>query len=109
MSDITIQVENISKLYQIGRAQVQHDTLRDALVDRLKHLGRRRAPDDASDHIWALKDVSFDVKQGEVMGIVGRNGAGKSTLLKILSRVTEPTEGRALIHGRVGSLLEVGT
>ena len=109
MSDIAVQVENISKLYQIGRAQVQHDTLRDALVDRLKHLGRRRAPDDASDHIWALKDVSFDVKQGEVMGIVGRNGAGKSTLLKILSRVTEPTEGRALIHGRVGSLLEVGT
>jgi lipopolysaccharide transport system ATP-binding protein len=109
MSDIAIQVENISKLYQIGRAQVQHDTLRDALVDRLKHLGRRRPPDDPSDHIWALKDVSFDVKQGEVMGIVGRNGAGKSTLLKILSRVTEPTEGRALIHGRVGSLLEVGT
>jgi lipopolysaccharide transport system ATP-binding protein len=109
MSEIAIQVENISKLYQIGRAQVQHDTLRDALVDRLKQLGRRQPPDDPGNHIWALKDVSFDVQQGEVMGIVGRNGAGKSTLLKILSRITDPTEGRALIHGRVASLLEVGT
>jgi len=117
MNDIAIRVENLSKLYHIGRAQEQHDTLRDALVAGLRaplqrlsqitnHKSRITNHDDT---IWALKDVSFEVKRGEVIGIIGRNGAGKSTLLKILSRITEPTKGRAEIHGRVGSLLEVGT
>ena len=109
MTDIAIRTEHLSKLYQIGRAQVRHDTLRDALADRLKQVGRRPSPHDPANHLWALKDVSFDVNRGEVLGVVGRNGAGKSTLLKILSRITEPTEGRAEICGRVGSLLEVGT
>jgi lipopolysaccharide transport system ATP-binding protein len=105
MSDTAIQVENLSKKYKIGAAQERHDTLRDWLVSRIQ----RRSHNAQDDTIWALKDVSFEVKRGEVLGIIGRNGAGKSTLLKILSRITEPTEGRAVINGRVGSLLEVGT
>ena len=105
MSDIAIQVENLSKKYKIGAARERHDTLRDWLVSRIQ----RRSHNAQDDTIWALKDVSFEVKRGEVLGIIGRNGAGKSTLLKILSRITEPTEGRAVINGRVGSLLEVGT
>jgi lipopolysaccharide transport system ATP-binding protein len=114
MYDTAIRVESLSKLYHIGVAQARHDTLRDALVDGLRaFLGRMRrdgsSSDGLEDTIWALKDVSFEVKRGEVIGIIGRNGAGKSTLLKILSRITEPTEGRAVIRGRVGSLLEVGT
>ena len=118
MSDIAIRVENLSKLYRIGRAQQRHDTLRDALVDFLPRMTRIARKNNSSnscnswqkdDTIWALRDVSFEVKRGEVVGIIGRNGAGKSTLLKILSRITEPTRGRAEIHGRVGSLLEVGT
>jgi lipopolysaccharide transport system ATP-binding protein len=115
MSDIAIRVENLSKRYRIGRARQRHDTLRDALVAGLRRSlgwlrGDGRGGDgESEDTIWALKDVSFEVKRGEVVGIIGRNGAGKSTLLKILSRITEPTEGRAEIHGRVGSLLEVGT
>ena len=114
MSDLAIRVENISKQYRIGLAQERPDTLRDLLVmgfRRFKHkisgAGSGRYDDPA--HIWALKDVSFEVERGQVLGIVGRNGAGKSTLLKILSRVTDPTEGFGEIHGRVGSLLEVGT
>jgi lipopolysaccharide transport system ATP-binding protein len=114
MTDTVIRVENLSKLYRIGKAQERHDTLRDALMSGLRApLGwlRRngRDLDHAQDIIWALKNVSLEVKYGEVVGIIGRNGAGKSTLLKILSRITEPTEGRAVIRGRVGSLLEVGT
>jgi len=119
MDDIAIRIENLSKLYRIGRAQQRHDTLRDAITDfRLKmtDLLRRQAHlqssifDLESDRdLWALRDVSFDVRRGEVVGIIGRNGAGKSTLLKVLSRITEPTSGRAEIRGRVGSLLEVGT
>lgn len=114
MSDLAIRVENLSKRYQIGLLQERPDTLRDALVSGAQRVGRlfsRKGQDqlDSPSHIWALKDVSFEVQKGQVLGIVGRNGAGKSTLLKILSRVTDPTEGYGEIHGRVGSLLEVGT
>ena len=113
MSDYAIRVENLSKLYRIGGPQARYKTLRDAIMDvaaspvrRLRRLGQPTPPEET---IWALKDVSFEVKHGEVLGIIGRNGAGKTTLLRILSRITEPTEGQAEIHGRVGSLLEVGT
>jgi lipopolysaccharide transport system ATP-binding protein len=114
MTDIAIRVENLGKQYRIGRIQQRHDMLRDALVDGLRGPIRRlwrtrREMGRDEDTIWALRDVSFEVKYGEAVGIIGRNGAGKSTLLKILSRITEPTEGRATIRGRVGSLLEVGT
>lgn len=109
MSDIAIRVENLSKQYQIGEAQPRYYSLREQIADGVKRLLSPSSRDRAARSIWALKDVSFDVKQGEVLGIIGRNGAGKSTLLKILSQITEPTEGRALIYGRVGSLLEVGT
>jgi lipopolysaccharide transport system ATP-binding protein len=109
MSDIAIRVENLAKQYRIGRAQERYDTLRDAIGATLRSRKPRIANTKSDDTIWALKDVSFEVQRGEVLGIIGRNGAGKSTLLKILSRITEPTSGRAEIHGRVGSLLEVGT
>lgn len=120
MSDIAIRVENLSKRYRIGQRE-PYRALRDVLARgfaapfRAAALAFRRTPAATVDasvtnrHFWALKDVSFEVKKGEVIGIIGRNGAGKSTLLKILSRITEPTEGYAEIHGRVGSLLEVGT
>ncbi|MDA8106805.1 MAG: ABC transporter ATP-binding protein [Nitrospiraceae bacterium] len=106
-----IKVEGLSKQYRIGKAIAPYKTFREALVKAAKapvHLftGRSKTADDT---IWALKDVSFEVNVGEVVGIIGRNGAGKSTLLKILSRITEPTEGEARLKGRVGSLLEVGT
>jgi ABC-type polysaccharide/polyol phosphate transport system ATPase subunit len=109
MADISIQVENLSKKYNIGLAQLRHDTLRDQLVDLISSPFKKRENSDDVGVFWALRDVSFDVMQGEVLGIIGRNGAGKSTLLKLLSRITEPTSGRAVINGRVGSLLEVGT
>jgi len=108
MTDIAIRVENLSKLYHIGRARQRHDTLRDALSAAFRRPASRAARRE-DETLWALRDVSFEVQRGEVVGIIGRNGAGKSTLLKILSRITEPTSGRAEIHGRVGSLLEVGT
>lgn len=113
MSDIVIQVDSLGKQYHIGRLHDQHDTLRDALAASLRSPLKwlRRAEggsEDPEDKIWALRDVSFDVTHGEVVGIIGRNGAGKSTLLKVLSRITEPSEGRALVAGRVSSLLEVG-
>ena len=110
MSDIAIRVENLSKQYSITAVRYRHDTLRDQLMEGLQTVfsrNGRRHP--VKETFWALKDVSFEVKQGEVLGIIGRNGAGKSTLLKLLSRITEPTSGRAEIYGRMGSLLEVGT
>src|SRR5262245_56129339 len=120
MSDLAIRVENISKLYKIGAKQGSYKTLRESLTGDFKSLfhrnGHRAKPiakleirNSNSDTIWALKDISFEVKQGEVIGIIGRNGAGKSTLLKVLSQITEPTRGTVRICGRVGSLLEVGT
>jgi lipopolysaccharide transport system ATP-binding protein len=112
MTDLAIRVENISKRYRIGKLASKSTGLRKYLnplaapFQYLFSTMREAAPDEI---LWALRDVSFDVARGEVIGIIGRNGAGKSTLLKILSRITDPTSGRALIKGRVGSLLEVGT
>ncbi len=114
MSDLAIRVENLSKRYRIGLAQERPDTLRDLLTSQARRIRNLFKPEkrgryESPSHIWALKDISFEVQRGQVLGIIGRNGAGKSTLLKILSRVTDPTEGHGEIHGRVGSLLEVGT
>lgn len=97
-----IKVENLTKLYFLGGAK--HNSLRDTIMSFVKNPRR-----DKKNELWALNGVSFDVKDGETLGIIGRNGAGKSTLLKILSRITKPTSGTAEIRGRVGSLLEVGT
>jgi len=103
-----IKVENLSKQYRIGARDSAYTTLRETLVARARApFSRRNGHSERT--IWALRDVSFEVKPGEVVGIIGRNGAGKSTLLKILSRITEPTEGCVDLYGRVGSLLEVGT
>lgn len=110
MNQIAIKVEGLSKKYRIKSAHQRHDTLRDHIAATLRRKIRSGAERTATtDVVWALKDVSFEVKKGEVLGIIGPNGAGKTTLLKILSRITEPAEGRAIIYGRVGSLLEVGT
>ncbi len=112
-STTSILVKDIGKRYKIGAAQERQDTLRDLIVSQARNLGRlfsgKRGLSDKYEHIWALRDVSFEVKRGQALGIIGRNGAGKSTLLKILSRVTDPTEGYGELRGRVGSLLEVGT
>jgi lipopolysaccharide transport system ATP-binding protein len=118
MADLAIRVNNLGKQYRIGIEREQYQTLRDNLASAIAAPFRAAksffTPMDREklrslDKIWALKDVSFEVQKGQILGIIGRNGAGKSTLLKILSRVTEPTEGQAEIRGRVGSLLEVGT
>ncbi len=110
MTDVAITAEGLGKLYRLGSRQ-RYRTLRDSLADTLTAPFRRSRKDSNgnAESFWALKDVSFEVKRGEVVGIIGRNGAGKSTLLKILSRITMPTEGEARIHGRIASLLEVGT
>ena len=112
---LAIRVENLGKQYRIGVAPQKYRTLRESLVGAvtwpIQRIRRGLAPSGAesADTIWALRNVSFTVERGQVLGVIGRNGAGKSTLLKILSRVTEPTEGEVEIRGRVGSLLEVGT
>jgi lipopolysaccharide transport system ATP-binding protein len=117
MSEIAIRVEGIGKQYRIGEGKESYKTLRASLTDAVTYplrvrgggrngdVPRRRA----RSTIWALRDVNFELERGKVLGLVGHNGAGKSTLLKVLARITEPTEGRAEVHGRVGSLLEVGT
>src|SRR5712664_928375 len=114
MSNVAIHVESLGKRYRIG-GRARYVTMRDRLANVLKSPARWFRSngvgnsDSGPRHIWALRDVSFDMHEGEVLGLIGRNGAGKTTLLKILSRVTQPTEGSAEIRGRVGSLLEVGT
>ena len=105
-----IQVRNVSKQYRVTRSTMVAPTLREALMARIKWVTATNGNGSGNDDLfWALKDVSFEVQPGEIVGIVGRNGAGKSTLLKIISRIIKPTAGEVNIFGRVGSLLEIGT
>ena len=109
MSDYAIRADGLAKRYRLGRLE-RYPTLRDALVGAVKApFAGRSEQAVAAETLWALRDVSFEVGRGEVLGVIGHNGAGKSTLLKILSRISEPTAGRAILRGRIGSLLEVGT
>jgi lipopolysaccharide transport system ATP-binding protein len=113
MGEPAIRVENLGKRYRVSHEGKRgYQTLRESLVSGVKGIGKRlwsRSAEANQEDFWALKDISFEVKPGEVVGIIGRNGAGKSTLLKVLSRITKPTTGRVTLNGRVGSLLEVGT
>src|SRR5919107_985495 len=114
MSSPIISVEGLGKAYFLGKQTQKHDTLRDSIAEWgrgfARHLRTRTGDASKSDEaFWALKDATFHVNQGEVVGLVGRNGAGKSTLLKLLARITEPSKGKATLRGRVASLLEVGT
>jgi lipopolysaccharide transport system ATP-binding protein len=108
MTDPAIRVEHLGKQYRIGGPQLRYKTIRDSLVNLVKNPFKVSRNSDEN-HIWALKDVSFEIQPGEVVGVIGRNGAGKSTLLKVLAHITSPTEGKVEIRGRIGSLLEVGT
>jgi lipopolysaccharide transport system ATP-binding protein len=113
MTKAAISVNNLGKLYRLSQAQQRHDSFREALTGAFLAPWRRmrelRGTQAGLDDFWALRDISFDVQPGQVLGIIGRNGAGKSTLLKILARIVEPTEGSVTLRGRVASLLEVGT
>jgi lipopolysaccharide transport system ATP-binding protein len=103
--EIAIEVKDLSKRYEIGGDQAGYLLLTERISERIKSIGRRPKPQE----FWALRDINFEVKRGETLGVIGHNGAGKSTLLKILSRITPPTKGEARLRGRVGALLEVGT
>src|SRR5262249_35052786 len=117
MKDIVIEVTNLGKSYRLAHQGPRNNTLRDSIVDGARSLAQRlrhgrlakTAGSPTEEEFWAVRDVSFQVPRGQVLGLIGRNGAGKSTLLKLLSRITEPTTGRIGLRGRVASLLEVGT
>src|SRR5439155_11162343 len=105
---VVVAAEGLSKRYRIGQHKAAYGTLRDSVVHLVRRFrsGHLHEP---AEEIWAIKDVSFEARDGEVLGVIGKNGAGKSTLLRVLTRITTPTAGRAEIRGRVGSLLEIGT
>src|SRR5262245_52235028 len=108
MTNVAIQAAGVSKRYTLGRRE-RYGSLRETLSTFVHGAFKRTPKGEGAETLWALKDVEFDIKERQAVGLIGRNGAGKSTLLKILSRITEPTEGQVVINGRVGSLLEVGT